>query len=84
MTETYNGCWMVDQHCTVCDIDGKIARDRIDILNTNYKLPEFIVDMHLPNALCPMLMSYNSEFSNPLQYICVNISTTNNNNNSSH
>ena len=69
MTETYNGCWMVDQQCIVCDTDGKISQDRIENLSSNYQLPEFIVGMHPPNAPCPMMMSCNPEFFNPLQYI---------------
>ena len=37
--EIYNGCWMADQHCTVCDTDGNIARDTIEVLNSNFQKP---------------------------------------------
>ena len=64
----------------MCDIDGNIPRDTIEVLNLNFQLPELVVDIHPPNAPSPMLMIYNPEIFNPSQYIFVNISTTNNNN----
>ena len=70
MTTTYNGIWMVDDHTLICDTDGNLAHGE-DVLNENFTLPQYIIEMPNNEMPCPILMSYNPMFFNPDQYVWI-------------
>ena len=62
--------WMLDHTLKICDNDGKVAIGW-DILETDFQLPQFLVDVHNDDAPAPMIMSYNPDFFSADKFVWI-------------
>ena len=70
MIETYNAVWLIDDTAKAIDVDGDIA-EGLDIIHEDFQQPPYMVEMNEDGAPAPMLMSYNPEFFNYVQYMSI-------------
>ena len=63
MTNRYNRIWMLDPTLKICDNNGKVAIGW-ETIETNFQLPQYLVDVHHDKAPASMIMSYSPDFFN--------------------
>ena len=76
MRATYNAVWMVDFNACRLTMDGKIAKGS-DILEEDFHLPPFLINIQQEGVAVSMLMLYNPTFFEPSQYIFLETSQMN-------